>query len=176
MIYEQNDRIDNKVVAVRSPDIVVGIGDIYTGGETSSIIVTYSLGSCIGVSIYDSVSRTGGLAHFMLPMSRDNPLKAADKPGLYCDTGMAQMLQRLYESGAEKKRLIIKLAGGARVLDINDTFRIGSKNNAVIRKFLWKNGLMIAADDTGGEVARTMYLDMGTGRTFLRKQGKIHEL
>lgn len=168
--------IEGKEISIRNPDKVVGIGEAYLNAGDTSVVVTYSLGSCIGVSLYDPVSKAGGLAHFMLPLSRDNKEKARQRPFLYCDSGMSEMLQGIFELGAEKKRIIVKIAGGAQVLDINDTFRIGKKNSAVIKKFLWKNGLLIDSEDTGGEIARTMYLDMNSGRTFLRKQGKITEL
>jgi chemotaxis protein CheD len=147
---------------------VVGIAEMYVSGDPEDILVTYSLGSCVGVSLYDTEARVGGLIHCMLPSSAGEAKKAEEKPCMYVDTGMTKLLQALLEMGAEKKRLICKVAGGGSPLDDNGLFKIGERNYGVLRKFLWKNGLLVKAEDVGGKGPRTMLLDIETGITRLR--------
>lgn len=137
--------------------------------DQSDVLITYSLGSCVGVSLYDPVLHLGGLIHLQLPLSSSNPAQAQARPSLYVDTGMVMMLQEMYNLGAVKTRLICKVAGAGSPLAIDQSqFRIGEKNLAVLKKVLWKNGILINGELVGGDSAKTMLLDMETGKTYLR--------
>ena len=144
--------------------------------STDDILVTYSLGSCIGVTLYDPVARVGGMAHCMLPLSKTDPEKAKIRPAMFTDTGVSALLQTALDMGAQKQRLIIKVAGAAQLMDENGTFRIGERNLVVLRKVLWKNNIIIAAEDVGGTIARTVFLYMDTGKTVVRSQRMEREL
>ncbi len=140
------------------------------------VLVTYSLGSCVGVTLYDPLQKIGGLIHCMLPLSKIDPVKAKDNPYMFVDTGLPLLLQTILDLGGEKKRIIAKVAGGAVLLNDNGTFRIGERNYIVVRKLLWKNNILISSEDVGGTIPRTMYLYINDGKTIIRSTGKEYEL
>jgi len=150
--------------------------DMAIATSKDDILVTYSLGSCLGIAIYDPVAGIGGLMHCMLPLSSVDPEKAKDRPFMFVDTGMTIMLTQLFEAGLVKANTVIKVAGGAKLLDKNDLFRIGERNYTVFRKFLWKNGLMIKAENVGGDITRTVRLEMATGRFLIKSSGSEWEI
>lgn len=140
------------------------------------VLVTYSLGSCVGLALYDPVMCVGGLIHCMLPLSKIDPQKAKDKPQMFVDKGVPALMSALFDLGAQKKNLIAKVAGAAKLLDEKGTFRIGERNYTILRKVLWKNDILIAAEDVGASIPRTMYLYMDTGRIIIKSRGKESEL
>jgi chemotaxis protein CheD len=147
----------------------IGIGEMMVSNDTDDILITYSLGSCVGVSLYDPEIKLGGLIHCQLPMSTANMEQAKAKPSLYVDTGVVALLQEMYNHGAMKSRIICKVAGAGSPLAIEQAqFRIGEKNLAVLKKVLWKNGILIKAEMIGGDTAKTMILDVANGKTLLR--------
>ena len=156
---------------------VVGVGEAQVSADPADILVTHALGSCIGVVAYDPTARVGGLLHAMLPQSRINPQRALDSPCVFVDTGVPLFFRQMYAAGAEKKRLVVKVAGGASInSNAEDGFAIGKRNLTILRKLFWKNGIVIEAEDVGGSCARTMYLEMDTGRVWLLVNGKRWEL
>ena len=155
---------------------VIGIGEMKTSDSEEDQIVTYALGSCLGVTIYDPVVRVGGMVHLQLPSSRSAPDKAAERPCMFVDTGVPRLFREAYGLGARKDRIEIKVAGGAQILDERGHFKIGERNYAMLRKLLWKNGLLIQAEDVGGTVSRTLSIDVGTGQVLVRSDGKVYEL
>lgn len=152
--------------------IVVGIADCKLSAEPGSALVTYALGSCIAVVIHDPVSRVGGLLHFMLPESSIDAEKAARNPFMFADTGIPLLFRRSYEMGAEKRRLIVRAAGGAQVMDPEGVFNIGKRNCLALRKILWKAGVMLHAETTGGQTSRTIRLEIDTGKLWCREPGQ----
>lgn len=144
--------------------------------QRDDVLVTYSLGSCVGLSLYDPVAGVGGMIHCMLPLSKIDQAKAAANPIMFTDTGVAALLQAVYNLGAERKRLIAKVAGGSSLMDEQGLFRIGERNYTVLRKMLWKNNILITAEDVGGSVSRTLYLYMDTGKTTIKSGGCEREL
>jgi chemotaxis protein CheD len=156
--------------------ITVDIADMQSSSDPAATIVTYSLGSCLGVTVYDPQVRVGGMAHFMLPLSTSDLEKAKARPFMYVDYGMTLLLERVFGLGARKDRCIVKVAGGSQVLDTNDIFRIGQRNYTVLRKVLWKNGMMLRSEDVGGALSRTLRLEIGTGLVTVRSSGETREL
>jgi len=154
----------------------VGIADMKVSTSREDVLVTYSLGSCVGLTLYDPVACVGGMVHCMLPLSTIDPVKAGNTPLMFTDTGVAATLQAVFNQGAERKRLIAKVAGGSAIMDDKGVFRIGERNYIILRKMLWKNNILIAAEDVGGTVARTMVLHMDTGRTSIKSGGVEKEL
>lgn len=157
-------------------DEIVDIADLRVSGDPKVDLVTYSLGSCIGVAIWDPEVRVGGLLHYMLPESSISPEKARANPAMFADTGIPRLFRRAYELGGVKKRIIVKIAGGSSLLDDNGTFNIGKRNYVMLRKIFWKNGILIDSEDVGGAVSRTLRLQVGTGRVSVRNRGKEIEL
>ena len=154
----------------------VGISDMKVSENASDVLVTHSLGSCIGLSIYDPEIGVGGLVHCMMPVSKLDPVKAAANPLMFTDTGVTLLLQSLFDRGANRKRLIVTVAGAGSLLDDKGFFKIGEKNYAILRKILWKNDMLVAASDLGGGESRTMILDVSSGRTYVRRPGGAAEL
>jgi chemotaxis protein CheD len=152
--------------------VVVDIADLAVCSDADTTLITYSLGSCIGLAIYDPVARVGGLLHYMLPDSQLSPDKAKANPAMFCDTGVPKLFRAAYELGAVKNRLVIKVAGGSQLLDDNGTFNIGKRNYLALRKIFWKNGVMINAENVGGSVSRTMKLELGTGVVTIKSRNK----
>lgn len=144
---------------------IIGIAEAVITNNPLDILITYSLGSCLGVSMWDPVAKVGALAHFMLPSSKKATAQQAGKPFAFVDTGLVAMLEDVYARGGEPARLIVKIAGAASPMDAAKRFQIGQRNVTIARKLLWKNGLMIAASDVGGTSPRTMRLYMSSGET-----------
>lgn len=158
------------------PLITVDISDMKVSSDPDDVLVTYSLGSCVGVVLYDPVARVGGMIHCMLPLSRIDAEKAAARPHMFVDTGLSDLLRAVYERGARKKDLIARVAGAGSPLGQEKIFKIGQRNYTVVRKVLWKNNILIASENVGGPEARTLFLDMATGRTLVKSGGREVEL
>jgi chemotaxis protein CheD len=94
---------------------------------------------------------------------------------MFTDTGVPLLITALLGMGAEKRRLVAKVAGAAKLLGSSNSFNIGERNQVVLRKILWKNKILIANEETGGSKARTLSLHMDTGTTVLRSGGTEHE-
>jgi chemotaxis protein CheD len=154
----------------------VGVSDMKLSAAAGDLIVTHALGSCIGVAIYDPSACVGGILHYMLPLSTVDPAKAAANPYMFGDTGIPSFFQEAYKLGAKKERLRIVMAGGAQVFEKQDFFDIGKRNIVIARKLFWKNNLMIAAEHVEGHIPRTLYLEMGSGRTWLTSRGVRYDL
>jgi chemotaxis protein CheD len=96
--------------------MTVDIADLKTSADPDAVIVTYALGSCIAVIVYDPVRKVGGMIHYMLPMSETSPEKAKERPAMFADTGIPLLFHTMYEMGCKKTDLIVKAAGGRRAL------------------------------------------------------------
>ncbi len=152
--------------------IVVGISESKVSADPESTLVTYALGSCIAVLLYDAQSKIGGLLHYMLPESSLDRNKAEANPCMFGDTGIPLLIEQVRTQGANPKKMTVRLAGGAQVLDKNNLFEIGKRNYLAARKALWKLGLFVSSEAVGGELSRTVRLDLATGRSWIREGGK----
>ena len=156
---------------------VIGIADCAVSNDPETVLVTYALGSCIAVTVHDHVSRVGGLLHLMLPESNLDTAKAQSNPYMFANTGIPLLFNRAFQQGAEKRRMIVRLVGGAQVLDDGGVFNIGKRNQLSARKILWKAGILIHGEEMGGTVSRTIKLEVGTGKLWVREDGQAnHEL
>ena len=156
---------------------VVGVAEMKLSSSPGDVIVTHALGSCLGIAAYDPVAAVGGLVHVMMPQANVNPEKAQANPFMFVDSGVPAFFREIYKSGGLKGRLLVKVAGGANVHNSEgDRFAIGKRNYIVLKKLFWKNSVLIDAEDTGGTVARTMYLQIGTGRVWLTMAGVEKQL
>jgi len=156
---------------------LVGIADMKIATQPGDVIVTHALGSCLGITAHDPVAKVGGMLHVMMPMSNVNPEKAKTNPYMFVDTGVPAFFSEIYAAGGNKNRLVVKVAGGANVQrSDNDRFAIGKRNHVVLKKLFWKNGILIEAEDVGKDIARTMYLEIGSGRVWMTTGGVEKEL
>jgi chemotaxis protein CheD len=152
--------------------VVVGMADCKTSQDPDGVLITYALGSCVAVAIHDRVAKVGGMLHFMLPESSLDPAKARQRPYMFADTGIPMLFREAYRLGAEKRRLVVRLAGGAQVMDDGGVFNIGKRNYLAARKILWKAGVLVEAEDVGGNDSRTVRLEMSTGTFWMRGPGE----
>ncbi|MEA1867512.1 MAG: chemotaxis protein CheD [Thermodesulfobacteriota bacterium] len=155
--------------------IIVGISDMKVGGNIGDVLITYALGSCIGVAVYDPSVKVGGLLHYMLPDSSIDSNKAKNNPAMFADTGIPLLFKSCYKLGAKKKRMIVKIAGGANIMDNMNYFRIGQKNITALRKMFWKNNVIIDGEDTGKNHNRTVQLHISTGKVLVKNAANVFE-
>lgn len=149
--------------------IVVGVSDAGVSANPSDVLATYSLGSCIGVALYDRRARVAGLLHFQLPTGANDPERATQRPLMFADTGMEWLLRSMRSLGSGPPRDVsVTIAGGAQMLNDSQVFDIGRRNHAAIRKVLWKHQLMIENEDVGGSVPRTLFLQVDDGTVTIR--------
>ena len=151
--------------------LVVGVADMIVSNDSSAELATYSLGSCLGITLYDPARKVGGLLHVMLPDSRTDPIKAASTPFMFVDTGVPRLFQAVFSLGAERRRLVTKVAGGAQPLDGNGVFNIGERNHQALIGLLAGNGYAIYGQDVGGISSRTLRLDLTTGKVTITSPG-----
>ena len=151
--------------------LVVGIGDMKLGRQEGTII-TYALGSCIGIALYDPMIKLGALVHIMLP-ERVNSDANIFK---YADTGVRETLRKLYAYGAVKHRLTAKIAGGAKMFDMKGKSsamgNIGERNAQMVKRVLMQEGIRIVKEDLGANYARTMSLDLENGMVIIKTFGR----
>lgn len=155
---------------------VVGISDMKVSNNPDEVLITYSLGSCLGVVIYDPVAHVAGLLHSMLPLSKIDQHKAKALPFMFVDAGVPLLFREAYALGADKKRIIVKAAGCSSLLDEKGFFKIGERNFTVLRKLLWKNNILIEKQDIGGNISRTVSIAVQTGRVVIKTGGREKEL
>ncbi len=152
---------------------VIRIGDLGTGAHAGGVrgFVTYGLGSCIGVTVYDPEVRVGGMLHAQLPSSRQATANAASCPDRFVDLAVPRIFRACYSLGASKGRMVVKVAGAAQAMTLSeggeDPFQIGRRNVTQLKKLLWMNGVLIAAQDTGGSTARSLALRLDDGAVFV---------
>jgi chemotaxis protein CheD len=153
---------------------VVMVADMKASMNRDDVLITYALGSCLGVTVYDPIACVGGMLHAMLPQSSIDTQKAAANPYMFVDTGVSKLFHECQKLGGHKERLVVKVAGGACALgnEADDFFKIGQRNFIMLRKLLWRNGVLIAAHDVGGNHSRTMTLEIASGDVLL-KMGNI---
>lgn len=153
-------------------DLIVGVADMKVSNHPEATLATYSLGSCIGLAIYDPVAKAGGLLHYMLPESSLDMRKAQKNPYMFGDTGIPLLFKETYKLGAKKNRLQVIVAGGAQILDMKGLFNIGKRNHTILRKMFWKNNVMVDFEEIGGNVNRTLKLVIQDGAAWLKVSGK----
>lgn len=148
--------------------IKVGMAD-YKIGQLPDRLISYGLGSCVGIALYDPHPCIGGLAHIMLPDSKQ--ARRSDNPAKFADTALPAMLQEMLQNGAVKSRIIAKIAGGAQMFtfaNATDIMRVGERNVEAVRRVLMDLGLPLAAEDTGGNYGRTVELRTESGILYVR--------
>ncbi|MCP4705816.1 MAG: chemotaxis protein CheD [candidate division Zixibacteria bacterium] len=132
-----------------------------------------ALGSCVGVVLQDPKLKIAAMGHIALPDSTVRSGGGGNKPGRYADTAIPLLAKAMIKLGSKGGRsLTVKIAGGAQINDPNDTFNIGKRNVLIIKKLLWKCSLILNAEDTGGNIGRTMEVSVDTGEVTLSSPGR----
>lgn len=154
--------------------ISVGIADMKIARQ-EGVLITYALGSCIGISFYDPMIKLGALLHIMLPEKSQTDSNVFK----FADSGIRETLRKLYAFGAMKGRLVCKIAGGAKMFEMKGPGglgNIGDRNAQNVKRILMAEGLRVVSEDTGANYARTMLLNVATGQVYIRTAGKPERL
>jgi chemotaxis protein CheD len=154
--------------------IYIGIGELAVTADPEAMLKTMALGSCVGVIMLDPSKRTIGMVHIALPDSTMNKERAAQLPGYFADSGIPALLKEMAKLGCapDGKGFIVKLAGGANVLDPANTFNIGKRNILAIKKILWGFRMGAVGEDVGGEISRTVEVHADSGKVVLSSPNK----
>ena len=150
--------------------ITVGIADMKMA-KGSGMLITYALGSCIGLCFLDPVVHLGALLHIMLPLNmeagRTHPMK-------YADTGIRETLRQMESQGGRRSRITVKIAGGAKMFEVSggSLGNIGQRNIESVHTILNKEGIRLTDEHVGGTVARTLLFDVVSGKACIRSYGK----
>lgn len=142
--------------------ITVGISDQKAVKGTDELI-TYALGSCVGICIFDPATKVGGLAHILLPSSQ---LSQENNPMRFADTAIPMLVKKLESMGAFRTRMRAKIAGGAQMFvtaNNNSLSNIGQRNVVAVKAALAKERIPIIAEDTGKNYGRTQSFSPNDG-------------
>lgn len=156
-----------------SKSIVVGISDLNIASN-GDVLVTYALGSCVGICLYDPVSKVAGLSHIMLPAISDFKDSKAQKEK-YADAAIELLLSKMLAAGALRIRIRAKIAGGAQMFaPVNNTSLagIGERNVVAVKNELARLKIPITAEDTGKNYGRTLFLDSSDGSMKIKSVNK----
>lgn len=151
--------------------LVVGIADMKMA-RGDGMLITYALGSCIGICLYDPLIQLAALVHVMLPLNME---KGRKSPMKYADTGIRETLRQMEEKGASRTRIVAKIAGGARMFEVagsGNLGNIGQRNIESTHMVLRREGIRLLREDVGGKVARTLLFDAASGQACVRSYGK----
>jgi len=154
--------------------VTLGIGEYGAVNKPGDVIKTHALGSCVAIVILDPATRTIGMAHVALPESKVHPGRAKKLPGYFADTAVPALIEKMKEAGAgaNLQKMIVKLAGGANVMDKNNTFNIGKRNVLAIKKELWRHRMGARSEDVGGTISRTVTVKMDDGKVVITSPGR----
>jgi len=154
--------------------LTVGIADMKLARDSGTLI-TYALGSCVGICLYDPILHLGSLTHIMLPLNMEAGRKNAYK---YADSGVRQALSEMTALGCARSRLVAKIAGGAKMFELTGGTigNIGIRNIDSVRTILKKEGIRLLGEDVGGTTARTLLFDVASGKATIRSYGKPEQV
>jgi chemotaxis protein CheD len=144
-------------------DVVVGIGQFEISGQAEQRLKTYGLGSCVAVVMYDRRKKIAGMLHVAYPEVLANSKKVEDLPGYFVDTGMPLFISAMQKLDVQKSDMWIALVGGSSIMDETERFNIGKRNTLAVKKWLWKAGLGVLKEDTGGEHYRNVSIAVESG-------------
>jgi len=148
--------------------IIVGISDQKTGGA-SDVLVTYALGSCVGICLHDGVRKIGGLSHILLPEA----FEKLDRTQVFkfADTAIEALVKTMELHGCQRSRLCAKIAGGANMF-LTSGVSIGDRNVEAVKKVLDRLHIRIVASDVGKNYGRTIEFDPEDGKLLIKTAGK----
>jgi chemotaxis receptor (MCP) glutamine deamidase CheD len=145
-------------------DVTVYLGGLHV--STEPVVIRTLLGSCIGVCLYDAERRIGGLNHFMLPRGGNGSEHGATRFGVHA---MDCLVTAMLKAGGNRKQLVAKVFGGARILDLDSSLRVHQQNIDFIHEYLECEGFRLISEDVGGTCPREVRFHTDTGRAFVRK-------
>ena len=150
----------------------IGIADMKLA-RGQGTLVTYALGSCIGICLWDPLLKIGALVHIMLPINMETNRTS---PFKYADTGIRLTISKMEFMGAKRTRIIAKIAGGAKMFKVpanSNLGNIGQRNIESVHQVLRQEGIRLLKEDVGGSAARTLFFDVATGEGTVKIYGNV---
>ena len=150
----------------------IGIADMKLA-RGQGTLVTYALGSCIGICLWDPLLKIGALVHIMLPINMETNRTS---PFKYADTGIRLTINKMEFMGAKRTRIIAKIAGGAKMFNVpanSNLGNIGQRNIESVHQVLRQEGIRLLKEDVGGSAARTLFFDVATGEGTVKIYGNV---
>lgn len=151
-----------------APTVTVGLGELAATAAPGRL-VTYGLGSCVGLCLYDPLRRVGGLAHIFLPWGEG---EREGQPALYANKGVVRLVHAVAELGGDLRRLQAKMVGGARLFAHSDTLNIGERNVEAVRAELQRLAIPMSGEEVGGSRGRSLLFDLSDGRIRITSGGR----
>lgn len=152
-------------------ELTVGVADCQVSNRPGAVLTTYALGSCLGITCWDGASKVGGMLHSMLPNSKlhhqPNPKRA-----MFLDLGMVDLVSKVQQAGGNVRNLEWKVFGGAKVLQADEYFNIGTKNIEMFKELAAQFSLRVKVREVGGNLNRTIRFVLADGRVRLRMPGQ----
>lgn len=151
--------------------IKVGMADLNIV-KSPNFLTTLGLGSCVGITLYDKFNKVAGLAHIMLPSSKE--IKNNQNLAKFADTGIDELIELMLKAGASRVNLVAKIAGGSQMFNFNsnnDILKIGERNVIATKLKLKELNIKIISEDTGGNFGRTILLSSNDGSLHIRTIG-----
>lgn len=161
---------------VKKNSINVGIAQYQETSDPGMTLVAPHLGSCLGVAIYVPSIKKVSMVHCLLPLAKADPAKAQENPYMYVDSGVGLIINNIIKLGIPKTELQIYVAGGANINDSSGVFEIGKNNFTVLRKLLWKNGLLIKGECVGGSNSKTIFISPSDGKARVKIGAEVIDL
>lgn len=152
-------------------NLAVGLGEVKLSRNPEDVLVAFGLGSCVGIGMYDPQVNVAGLLHAVLPFSPNGTVERSPK---YVVSGIEILLEELVRYGAQPSRLIVRMAGGANMLNapgFSQTFNIGTRNVEAAYETFKKFRLKLAGQEVGGTIGRTVRFYVRDGRMTIRTVG-----
>lgn len=151
--------------------IKVGMADLKTA-TNPEVLTTLGLGSCIGVCVYDPITKISGMAHIMLPSSK--AIRNNSNVAKFADTAIVKLVDDMVAIGARRNRMIAKIAGGSQMFSFsskNDMMKIGERNAIAVKEMLDYLRIPLKAEDTGGNYGRSIEFDAANGALQIKTIG-----
>jgi chemotaxis protein CheD len=158
-----------------SREIIVRVADLRTG-IAGDVLVTYGLGSCVAIVLYDPAKRIGGMAHIMLPSK--SLARRDDVPGKTPQSAVPTLVEQLTGLGANARRLTARLVGGASLfasLSPPGSIQMGERNVVASREVLHQNGIPLIGELVGGESGRSVWFHLDGGTLVIRSAANQSE-
>ncbi|MFK7930350.1 MAG: chemotaxis protein CheD [Myxococcota bacterium] len=149
------------------------VGDLKVAQGPDASIITFALGSCVGLFAWHPHTLQGGCLHYKLPV---HPEGDTSNPYKYGDLGIPTLIRALATDKRDARNLRLIACGGAAMGSGSDTRRVGKRNIAIMKKFLWKHGLVLLSEDLGGDIARTAELNLANGTVTVQARNTLTTL
>ncbi len=152
-------------------DGIARMGEVALSSSRLPEIRALGLGSCIGLCLFDPVSKLACIAHIMLPTART---QAGGQPGKYADTAIPYAVDQMISRGAVRSRIRSAMVGGAQLFTfegVSDSMDVGKRNTEAVKRILADAGIKLVAEDTGGKCGRTVTLNSATGEVVVKQAG-----